>query len=117
MKTVSEENVQETKEIQKKYRIFIKLCDLLKKSEFLVGLELKLKNNQILDENEIKKLKEMLEESSKSADIISSFSLFYEKEEEFQVFEKNSDFIKTSLNKDLDSLQTLFNSRLNELEN
>lgn len=116
MKAVSEENEQKKGEIQIQYRIFIKLCELLKKSDYLTGLELKLKNEQSLNELEIKKLKEMLEESSKTADIISSFSLFYEKDDDFQVLEKHSDFIKTILNKDLDTLQTLFNSRLNELE-
>lgn len=115
-KSVSDEYLFDKGQIQTQYRIFIKLCELLKKSEYLISLELIMKNDENLTNEDIKNLQEMLEESSKSVDIISSFSMFYEKDENFEVLEKNAEFFQTFLNKDLESLQNLFITRLNELE-
>jgi len=115
--SVSDEHLREKGQIKTQYRIFIKLCELLKKTEYLTGVELKLKNESSLVLEEIKKLQEMLEESSKSSEIISSFSLFYEKDDDFQILEKNAEFFQPFMSKDLESLQNLFITRLNELEN
>ena len=115
--SVADENFQDRAQTKVQYRIFIKLCDLLKKTEYLTGLELKNKNNGSIGNKEVRKLQEMLQESAKSVEIISSFSLFYEKNDDFQVLEKNEEFFQPFLSKDLESLQSLFITRLNELEN
>lgn len=116
MKTVSEEGLHEKGKVKHQYKIFIKLCELLRKTEYLSGLELRLKNQETLTAEEIRKIQELLEESGKSPEIISSFSLFYEKDEDFQVVEKNEEFFQPFINKDLETIQTLFVTRLNELE-
>jgi len=89
---------------------------LFKKTEYLTVLELTLKSQENLNAEEIRKIQEMLAESGKSSEIISSFSLFYEKDDDFQVVEKNEEFFQPFICKDLESLQTLFVTRLNELE-
>lgn len=82
----------------------------------MTGLELKIKGQESLSADEVRKIQEMLAESGKSAEIISSFSLFYEKDEDFQVCEKTEEFLQPFISKDLESIQSLFVTRLNDLE-
>ena len=83
----------------------------------MTGIELKTKVSQGLSAEEVRKIQEMLSESGKSSEIISSFSLFYEKDEDFQVLEKNEEFFQSFINhKDLEAIQSMFVTRLNDLE-
>lgn len=84
----------------------------------MTGLELKIKaSQQGLSAEEVRKIQEMLSESGKSSEIISSFSLFYEKDEDFQVLEKTNEFFQSLIShKDLEAIQSMFVTRLNDLE-